>query len=210
MPHFRHTIEIERSPLDVWRAIGTPERWFEGYLETRSRSEGYPGPDTRDDHLYHTRRNEEVGARVTRSEAPNVLEEDQEGKTFTAQARALHPDAVAQGDVGAGGGRRDVQGRRQAGRAACLAGHQEALGDIARQAEGRSGERTVVAAGRIAVSRSASYTRPAWRPRPQAAMPASIQRRTRSTSSSDQGASQGIVPSASREWISSAFSQTSS
>ena len=64
MPHFSHTVDIERSPLDVWRAIGTPERWFEGYLETRSRSEGYPGPDTRDDHLYRTRRNEEVGARA--------------------------------------------------------------------------------------------------------------------------------------------------
>jgi uncharacterized protein YndB with AHSA1/START domain len=87
MTHFSHTIDIERSPLDVWRAIGTPERWFEGYLETRSRSEGYPGPDTRDDHLYHTRRNEEVGARVTRSEAPNVLEEDQEGKTFSRHVR---------------------------------------------------------------------------------------------------------------------------
>jgi len=44
MPHFSHTIDIERSPLEVWRAIGTPERWFEGYLETLSRSEGYPGP----------------------------------------------------------------------------------------------------------------------------------------------------------------------
>jgi uncharacterized protein YndB with AHSA1/START domain len=87
MPHFSHTVDIERSPLDVWRAIGMPERWFEGYLETRSRSEGYPGPDTRDDHLYHTRRNEEVGARVTRSEAPNVLEEDQEGKTFSRHVR---------------------------------------------------------------------------------------------------------------------------
>jgi hypothetical protein len=40
MPHFSHTIDIERSRLDVWRAIGTPERWFDGYLETRSRSEG--------------------------------------------------------------------------------------------------------------------------------------------------------------------------
>ena len=40
MPHFSHTIDIDRSPLDVWRAIGTPERWFDGYLETRSRSEG--------------------------------------------------------------------------------------------------------------------------------------------------------------------------
>jgi uncharacterized protein YndB with AHSA1/START domain len=87
MPHFSHTIDIERPPLEVWRAIGTPERWFEGYLETRLRSEGYPGPGTRDDHLYHTRRNEDVGAHVTRSEAPNVLEEDQEGKTFARHVR---------------------------------------------------------------------------------------------------------------------------
>jgi hypothetical protein len=43
MPQFSDSIEIARPPEDVWRAIGTPERWFEGYLETRSRSEGYPG-----------------------------------------------------------------------------------------------------------------------------------------------------------------------
>jgi hypothetical protein len=64
-----------------------PERWFEGYLETRSRSEDYPGPHTRDDHLYRTRRKEEVDARVTRSDAPTVLEEDQEGKTFSRHVR---------------------------------------------------------------------------------------------------------------------------
>jgi uncharacterized protein YndB with AHSA1/START domain len=87
MPHFSDSIEIARPPEDVWRAIGTPERWFEGDLETRSRSADYPGPDTRDDHLYHTRTNEEVGARVTRSEAPSVLEEDQEGKTFSRHVR---------------------------------------------------------------------------------------------------------------------------
>jgi uncharacterized protein YndB with AHSA1/START domain len=94
MPHFSHTIDIERVPMDVWRAIATPERWFEGYRETRSRSEGYPAPGTRDDHLYHTRRDEEVGALVTRSEAPNVLEEDQEGKTFSRHVRyTLTPSA---------------------------------------------------------------------------------------------------------------------
>jgi len=87
MPQFSEIIDIERPPEDVWRAIGTPERWFEGYLETRSRSEDYPGPDTRDDHLYRTRRKEEVDARVTRSEAPTVLEEDQEGKTFSRHVR---------------------------------------------------------------------------------------------------------------------------
>jgi uncharacterized protein YndB with AHSA1/START domain len=87
MPQFSDSIEIARPPEDVWRAIGTPERWFEGYLETRSRSADYPGPDTRDDHVYHTRTNEEVGSRVTRSEAPSVLEEDQEGKTFSRHVR---------------------------------------------------------------------------------------------------------------------------
>src|ERR671931_2652955 len=87
MPHFTESIDIERPPEDVWRAIGTPERWFEGYRETRSRSADYPGPDTRDDHLYRTRKNEQVDARVTRSEAPNVLEEDQEGKTFSRHVR---------------------------------------------------------------------------------------------------------------------------
>jgi hypothetical protein len=47
----------------------------------------FSGPDTRDDHLYRTRTTEEVGARVTRSEAPSVLEEDQEGKTFSRHVR---------------------------------------------------------------------------------------------------------------------------
>jgi uncharacterized protein YndB with AHSA1/START domain len=94
MPQFSEIIDIERPPEDVWRAIGTPERWFEGYLETRSRSEDYPAPDTRDDHLYRTRGKEEVDARVTRSEAPTVLEEDQQGKTFSRHVRySLSPSA---------------------------------------------------------------------------------------------------------------------
>jgi len=87
MPHFTDTIEIAQPPDAVWRAIGTPERWFDGYLETRSRSPDYPGPDTHDDHLYRTRTKEEVGARVTRSEPPRVLEEDQVGKTFSRHVR---------------------------------------------------------------------------------------------------------------------------
>ena len=95
MPHFSDSIEIARPPEDVWRAIGTPERWFEGYLETRSRSADYPAPETRDDHLYRTRTTEQVGARVTRSEAPSVLEEDQEGKTFSRHVRySLTPSAA--------------------------------------------------------------------------------------------------------------------
>jgi uncharacterized protein YndB with AHSA1/START domain len=92
MPRFSESIDIERPPEDVWRAIGTPERWLEGYLETRLRSADYPAPGTRDDHLYRTRRKEEVDAHVTRSEAPSVLEEDQEGKTFSRHVRySLNP-----------------------------------------------------------------------------------------------------------------------
>jgi uncharacterized protein YndB with AHSA1/START domain len=92
MPQFSESIDIERPPEEVWRAISTPEHWFEGYLETRSRSAEYPGPGTRDDHLYRTRMKEEVEARVTRSEAPSVLEEDQEGKTFSRHVRySLNP-----------------------------------------------------------------------------------------------------------------------
>ena len=95
MPHFSESIEIAWPPDAVWRAIGTPERWFEGYLETRSRSADYPGPGTHDDHLYRTRTNEEVDARVTRSEAPSVLEEDQRGKTFSRHVRySLTPSAT--------------------------------------------------------------------------------------------------------------------
>jgi uncharacterized protein YndB with AHSA1/START domain len=95
MPHFSEGIEIARPPEDVWRAIGTPERWFDGYVESRSRSAEYPGPGTRDDHIYRTRRNEEVGVRVARSEAPGVLEEDQEGQTFSRHVRySLSPTPI--------------------------------------------------------------------------------------------------------------------
>ncbi|MGH2992070.1 MAG: SRPBCC family protein [Solirubrobacterales bacterium] len=87
MPQFSETIDIARPREEVWRAISAPERWFEGYLETRSRSAEYPAPGTRDDHLFRTRMKEEVEARVTRSEAPSVLEEDQEGKTFSRHVR---------------------------------------------------------------------------------------------------------------------------
>ena len=70
MAQFSETVDIKRPPEEVWRVLGEPERWFEGYLETRSRSPEYPAPDTRNDHLYRTRMREEVEVRVTRSEAP--------------------------------------------------------------------------------------------------------------------------------------------
>jgi uncharacterized protein YndB with AHSA1/START domain len=72
MPQFSESVDIRRPPEDVWRTISTPERWFEGYVETRSRSAEYPAPGTRDDHLFRTRMKEEVEARVTRSEAPKL------------------------------------------------------------------------------------------------------------------------------------------
>jgi carbon monoxide dehydrogenase subunit G len=87
MPHFSESIDIARPPEAVWRALATPERWFDGYLETRSRSPEYPGPQTRDEHLFRTRIKEEVKAQVTRSEAPTVLEEDQQGRTFSRHVR---------------------------------------------------------------------------------------------------------------------------
>jgi uncharacterized protein YndB with AHSA1/START domain len=95
MPHFIETIDIARPPEEVWQAMGTPERWFDGYLKVRSRSDDYPAPDTHDDHFYRTRRSEEVDTRVTRSEAPSLLEEDQEGQTFSRHVRySLTPSAV--------------------------------------------------------------------------------------------------------------------
>ena len=49
MAQFSETVDIKRPPEEVWRVLGEPERWFEGYLETRSRSPEYPAPDTRND-----------------------------------------------------------------------------------------------------------------------------------------------------------------
>jgi hypothetical protein len=46
-----------------------------------------PGPDTHNNHVFHTRMNEEVQARVSRSEAPALLEEDQQAKTFARHLR---------------------------------------------------------------------------------------------------------------------------
>jgi uncharacterized protein YndB with AHSA1/START domain len=87
MAQFSESVNIRRPPEDVWRVLGQPERWFEGYLETRSRSPGYPAPDTRNDHLYRTRMKEEVEVRVTRAEPPTLLEETQQGKTFARRLR---------------------------------------------------------------------------------------------------------------------------
>jgi polyketide cyclase/dehydrase/lipid transport protein len=94
-PQFSESIEIAREPADVWRVLATPERWFDGYVETRTRSANYPDPNTRNDHVYHTRANEHVRATVVRSEAPTVLEEHQQGTTFVRELRySLTPSAM--------------------------------------------------------------------------------------------------------------------
>jgi uncharacterized protein YndB with AHSA1/START domain len=87
MAQFSETVDINQLPEEVWRVLAQPERWFEGYLETSSRSPGYPAPDTRNDHLYRTRVREEVEVRVTRCEAPTLLEETQQGRTFARRVR---------------------------------------------------------------------------------------------------------------------------
>lgn len=92
MAQFSETVDIKRPPEEVWRLLGEPERWFEGYVETRFRSPEYPASDTRNDHLYRTRMREEVEVRVTRSEAPTLLEETQQGRTFARRVRySLRP-----------------------------------------------------------------------------------------------------------------------
>ncbi len=87
MAQFSESVDIKGPLEEVWRVLGQPERWFEGYLETSSRSPGYPAPDARNDHLYRTRIKEEVEVRVTRAEAPTLLEETQQGKTFARRVR---------------------------------------------------------------------------------------------------------------------------
>jgi len=76
-------IEIAAAPETVWRLLGQPETWFEGYIGTSSRSPGYPGPDSQNDHVFRTRMKEQVSVRVVRSEQPVHLEESHEGKTFS-------------------------------------------------------------------------------------------------------------------------------
>ena len=96
MPQFSETIEVNRPPDAVWHALLRPERWFEGYVETRNRSPEYPAPDSRNDHVYKTRMREDVRVKVLRSEAGSMLEETQEGKTFsrtvTYRLEPAYPD----------------------------------------------------------------------------------------------------------------------
>jgi uncharacterized protein YndB with AHSA1/START domain len=87
MPTISESVEIARSPEQVWRPLSEPERWLEGYVRTRVRSPEYPEQDARNDFVFHTRMDEEVAGQVVRSEAPTLLEERQAGKTFERDVR---------------------------------------------------------------------------------------------------------------------------
>jgi hypothetical protein len=87
MPTISESVEIARSPEQVWRPLSEPERWLEGYVRTRVRSPEYPEQDARNDFVFHTRIDEEVASQVVRSEAPTLLEERQAGKTFERDVR---------------------------------------------------------------------------------------------------------------------------
>jgi uncharacterized protein YndB with AHSA1/START domain len=87
MPTISESVEIARSPEQVWRPLSEPERWLEGYVRTRVRSPEYPQQDARNDFVFHTRMDEEVDAQVVRSEPPTLLEERQTGRTFTRDVR---------------------------------------------------------------------------------------------------------------------------
>ena len=54
MPRHSESVEIGRPAEEVWRLLGEPERWAEGYVETRSRSPDYPGPNSRNNHVFRT------------------------------------------------------------------------------------------------------------------------------------------------------------
>jgi carbon monoxide dehydrogenase subunit G len=87
MPRYTESVEIASPAAQVWAVLATPERWSEGYLETRLRSPDYPGPDSRNDHVYRTRIKEDVAARVIHSDPPRLLEEAQKGRTFSRRVR---------------------------------------------------------------------------------------------------------------------------
>jgi hypothetical protein len=66
-----------RPAARVFEVIATPERWSEGYLETRLRSPDYPRPESRNDRGYRTRIRENAAARVISCEPSRLLEEAQ-------------------------------------------------------------------------------------------------------------------------------------
>src|SRR5215218_11513417 len=90
MAQFSETVDIKRPPEEVWRAVGQPERWFEGYLETRSRSPDDPAPDTRNDHLYRTHEGGAGGAGHSLRGAHSARG-DPAGQDLCSQG-ALQPD----------------------------------------------------------------------------------------------------------------------
>jgi len=86
-PRLSHTVDVGSPPDAVWRLVGQPERWLEGYLETLSRSPGYPCAGAHNDHVFRTKLREEVQAQVVLCEPWSLVEEQQEGRTFCRRLR---------------------------------------------------------------------------------------------------------------------------
>jgi hypothetical protein len=115
MPQYTESVEIGSPAARVWEVLATPERWSEGYLETRLRSPDYPNPDSRNDHVYRTRIKEDVAARVIRSEPPRRLEEAKRGQDVLL-SRALPARAGRRAHPRHRGGRDQLPRAGPAGR----------------------------------------------------------------------------------------------
>jgi uncharacterized protein YndB with AHSA1/START domain len=87
MPEHEETVELPAAPAAVWAALARPEDWFVGYRQTRARSPEYPSPGSRNDHVYHTRVDEQVDVAVVSSMPEELLEEEHEGRTFRRRIR---------------------------------------------------------------------------------------------------------------------------
>ena len=97
MPEHSETIVLSCHREAVWQALAQPEAWFAGYKETRSRSSDYPASGTRNDHVYHTRVDENVDVVVVRSEPAVLLEEEHEGKTFRRRVSYRLEESTGEG-----------------------------------------------------------------------------------------------------------------
>jgi carbon monoxide dehydrogenase subunit G len=87
MPQYTESIEIGSPAAQVWEVLAAPERWSEGYLETRLRSPDYPNTDSRNNHVYRTRIKEDVAVGVIQSDPHRLIEEAQKGRTFSRRVR---------------------------------------------------------------------------------------------------------------------------
>jgi hypothetical protein len=87
MAQFGETLDIRRPLSKSGGRSASRSAGSRGTSRPASRSPEYPAADTQNDHHYRTRVREEVEVRVTRSDAPTLLEETQQGRTFARRVR---------------------------------------------------------------------------------------------------------------------------